>query len=86
MTANSFTSVSLDPPLVLVCVDHRAKMLQTFQRAERFGINVLSEGQRDLSQRSRAAARTVSTASNGKPAKAACRCFLARWRGSSAAG
>jgi flavin reductase (DIM6/NTAB) family NADH-FMN oxidoreductase RutF len=50
MTANSFTSVSLDPPLVLVCVDYRAKILQTFQRAERFGINVLSEGQRDLSQ------------------------------------
>ena len=50
MTANSFTSVSLDPPLVLVCVDYRATILQTFRRAERFGINVLSEGQRDLSQ------------------------------------
>jgi len=50
MTANSFTSVSLEPPLVLVCVDHRAKMLETLKRADGFGINVLSEVQRDLSQ------------------------------------
>ena len=50
MTANSFTSVSLDPPLVLVCVDFRAKILETFHKAERLGINVLSEGQRELSQ------------------------------------
>jgi flavin-dependent trigonelline monooxygenase, reductase component len=50
MTANSFTSVSLEPPLVLVCVDYRAKILETFRKAERFGVNILSEGQRDLSQ------------------------------------
>jgi flavin reductase (DIM6/NTAB) family NADH-FMN oxidoreductase RutF len=50
MTANSFTSVSLDPPLVLVCVDFRAKILLTLRKAERLGINVLSEGQRELSQ------------------------------------
>lgn len=50
LTVNSFTSVSLNPPLVLVCIDYRAKILETFRRAEQFGINVLSEGQRDVSQ------------------------------------
>ncbi len=49
MTASSFTSVSLDPPLVLVCVDHRAKVLEHFRRCEHVAINVLSEGQHDLS-------------------------------------
>ncbi|HVZ19118.1 MAG TPA: flavin reductase family protein, partial [Terriglobales bacterium] len=43
MTANSFTSVSLNPPLVLVCIDHRAKVLQHFRHSTHFGINVLSE-------------------------------------------
>src|SRR3989442_236834 len=36
MTANSFTSVSLDPMLILVCVDHRAKMLPLLQKKKRF--------------------------------------------------
>jgi flavin reductase (DIM6/NTAB) family NADH-FMN oxidoreductase RutF len=49
MTANSFTSVSLAPPLVLVCVDHGCKVLGHFRRGEYFGINVLKEGQQELS-------------------------------------
>lgn len=49
MTANSFTSVSLAPPLVLVCVDHRSKILDHFRRTEYFGVNVLSETQQALS-------------------------------------
>jgi len=49
MTASSFTSVSLDPPLVLVCVDHRATVLEHLRRAGHLGINVLSEDQRELS-------------------------------------
>ena len=49
MTANSFTSVSLDPPLVLVCIDHRSNVLERLRRAERLGINILHEGQQDLS-------------------------------------
>jgi flavin reductase (DIM6/NTAB) family NADH-FMN oxidoreductase RutF len=32
MTASSFTSVSLNPPLVLVCVDHRAQVLEHLRR------------------------------------------------------
>ncbi len=50
MTASSFTSVSLDPPLVLVCVDHRASVLAHLRRAQHIGINVLSEDQQPLSE------------------------------------
>src|SRR5213080_5627882 len=45
MTANSFTSVSLDPMLILVCVDHRAKMLPLLQKKKRFGISGLKHNQ-----------------------------------------
>ena len=51
MTASSFTSVSLDPPLVLVCVDHRATVMEHLQRCQHFGVNVLSEEQHELSAR-----------------------------------
>jgi flavin reductase (DIM6/NTAB) family NADH-FMN oxidoreductase RutF len=49
MTANSFTSVSLTPPLVLVCVDRNAIILEHFRSSPYFGINILSAGQRQLS-------------------------------------
>ncbi len=51
MTANSFTSVSLAPPLVLVCVDHRARILEHFRIGDHFGINILGAAQRPLSDR-----------------------------------
>ena len=50
MTANAFTSVSLDPLLVLVCVDHRARTKGQLQEKKRFGINVLSAEQRAISE------------------------------------
>src|SRR5216684_2525377 len=50
MTANSFTSVSLDPMLILVCVDHRAKMLPLLEKKKRFGISVLKTGQEAISE------------------------------------
>ena len=50
MTANSFSSVSLDPPLVLVCVDQRAKTHSHLHTRKRFGVNVLSSGQRAISE------------------------------------
>lgn len=50
MTANAFTSVSLDPQLVLVCVDHRARTHAHLHAKKRFGINVLSEAQRSISE------------------------------------
>jgi flavin reductase (DIM6/NTAB) family NADH-FMN oxidoreductase RutF len=51
MTASSFTSVSLDPPLVLVCVDHKASVIEHLRRSEHVGINILSEEQSELSSR-----------------------------------
>lgn len=51
MTASSFTSVSLSPPLVLVCVDHRATVMEHLRQADHVGINILSEGQHELSAR-----------------------------------
>ncbi len=48
-TANSFSSVSLDPPLVSVCIDHRAASLQVFRESPSFAVNILSEEQRDVS-------------------------------------
>ena len=47
MTANSFTSVSLDPPLVLVCIAHQARTHTLVQLKGRFGINVLAEHQQN---------------------------------------
>jgi flavin reductase len=50
MTANAFTSVSLDPMLVLVCVDRKAKTHAHLHTRQRFGINMLSEQQRRVSE------------------------------------
>jgi flavin reductase (DIM6/NTAB) family NADH-FMN oxidoreductase RutF len=50
MTANAFTSVSLDPLLVLVCVDHRARTHAHLHARKRFGVNVLAENQRAISE------------------------------------
>jgi flavin reductase (DIM6/NTAB) family NADH-FMN oxidoreductase RutF len=50
MTANAFTSVSLDPLLVLVCVDHRARTHTHLHARKRFGVNVLAENQRAISE------------------------------------
>src|SRR5580704_2151872 len=50
MTANAFASVSLDPMLVLVCVDHRARTHAHLHAKKRFGVNVLTENQRAISE------------------------------------
>jgi flavin reductase (DIM6/NTAB) family NADH-FMN oxidoreductase RutF len=50
MTANAFTSVSLDPMLVLVCVDQRARTHAHLHAKKRFGVNVLAEHQRAISE------------------------------------
>jgi flavin reductase (DIM6/NTAB) family NADH-FMN oxidoreductase RutF len=50
MTVNSFTSVSLEPPLVLVCIDHKARILEHLERTEFFAINILRENQQPLSR------------------------------------
>jgi flavin reductase (DIM6/NTAB) family NADH-FMN oxidoreductase RutF len=45
MTANSFASVSLDPPLVLICVDHSAVMHASLTETGSFGVSVLAGDQ-----------------------------------------
>jgi flavin reductase (DIM6/NTAB) family NADH-FMN oxidoreductase RutF len=50
-TANSFTSVSLDPPLVLVCIARTTGSYPLFSRTAHFAINILSEEQRPISSR-----------------------------------
>ncbi|MEP4147949.1 MAG: flavin reductase family protein [Halioglobus sp.] len=49
MTANSFSSVSLDPPLVLWSLQSGSDMYNTFAHPRRYAINVLSSEQMDLS-------------------------------------
>lgn len=50
-TLNSFTSVSLDPPLLLVCLGHFLRSHDHVVTAPGFGISVLAESQRDVSRR-----------------------------------
>lgn len=51
MTASSFTSVSLDPPLVLFCPSRNAESFKGLASGRPFVINVLSEAQQALSNR-----------------------------------
>lgn len=51
MTANSLTSVSLVPPLVLVAVDLKAHTLVGLKSSGKFAVSILSEDHRDISQR-----------------------------------
>jgi flavin reductase (DIM6/NTAB) family NADH-FMN oxidoreductase RutF len=51
MTANAVTSLSLDPPLVLVAVDKRAQFLKSLLDSRFFAINILTEDQELLSRR-----------------------------------
>ena len=50
LTVNSFTSVSLNPILVLVCLDNRLSGLQAFKDSKHFGVSMLSENQEDVSR------------------------------------
>jgi flavin reductase (DIM6/NTAB) family NADH-FMN oxidoreductase RutF len=51
MTANSLASVSLQPPLVLVCVDRTTEMHPVLLAAERWAVNILRDDQEALSRR-----------------------------------
>jgi flavin reductase (DIM6/NTAB) family NADH-FMN oxidoreductase RutF len=51
MTANAFMSVSLQPPLIVISVDRRAKMNNLLREGVRFGVSVLEERQSVLSDR-----------------------------------
>ena len=60
LTVNAFTSVSLDPLLVLVCLDKRLSSLDAFKKSKRFGISILSEDQEQIS-------RTFATSGSERP-------------------
>ena len=49
VTANSFTSLSLEPPLCLFCLDYRALSFDAFRSSPYFAVNVLSEDQQEIS-------------------------------------
>ncbi len=51
LTVNSFTSVSLEPPLVLICIDKRTEADTILPRSQFFCVNILHEGQQELSDR-----------------------------------
>jgi flavin reductase (DIM6/NTAB) family NADH-FMN oxidoreductase RutF len=51
MTVSAFASVSLDPPLVLACVDKTASIYSTLQATDAIGISILSEAQESSSRR-----------------------------------
>lgn len=51
MTANSLSSISLEPPLVLVAIEKVAAMHPVITAAPRFVVNILTEGQEALSRR-----------------------------------
>ncbi|MGV3710786.1 MAG: flavin reductase family protein [Gemmatimonas sp.] len=51
MTVSAFSSLSLEPPLILVCVAHDATMAPVINAAEDFVVNILSDQQEAMSRR-----------------------------------
>lgn len=51
MTVSAFSSVSLEPPLVLACIDHTASMYTVLMDSEYFAVNILSSRQEALARR-----------------------------------
>ena len=51
MTVNAFCSVSLVPPMVLICIDHVASMHDTLLEVQHFAVNILASHQEPLSRR-----------------------------------
>src|SRR5690625_2558786 len=72
-TANSFTSVSLDPPLILICVGNNLRSRSILESARRFGVNILRDEQQHLSARfasrteNKFAGITLPTETDGPP-------------------
>jgi flavin reductase (DIM6/NTAB) family NADH-FMN oxidoreductase RutF len=51
LTVSSFTPVSLDPPLVLMCLGHAVAPIDIFRNSRHFGLSVLRTGQQTISER-----------------------------------
>ncbi|MGG6309362.1 flavin reductase family protein [Paenibacillus macerans] len=50
MTANAFTSLSLDPPMVLICVDRKSATLAELTATGKYCVNILAESQESVSR------------------------------------
>jgi flavin reductase (DIM6/NTAB) family NADH-FMN oxidoreductase RutF len=51
MTASAFCSLSLDPPLTLVCIERTTRMHEILSRVDRYAVNLLTTRQEALSRR-----------------------------------
>jgi len=51
LTVSAFCSVSLEPPLVLACIDERSSAVAAIGESGRFGVSLLAEHQEDVSKR-----------------------------------
>jgi 4-nitrophenol 2-monooxygenase / 4-nitrocatechol 4-monooxygenase, reductase component len=51
VTVTAFSSLSLDPPLVLICIDKRARLHDRLQKGGNFAVNILGEDQEVISRR-----------------------------------
>ncbi len=51
LTANAFSSLSLDPPMLLICVDKGVDCYNCFEESKVFAVNFLSQAQEELSTR-----------------------------------
>src|SRR5437762_13159363 len=51
LTANAVTSLSLEPPLLLICVDRKAETFPHFFDSKIFVLNILADGQEEVSRR-----------------------------------
>lgn len=74
LAVNSFTSVSLDPPMVLFCVDRSAASCDAFTAARGFAVHILGHEQQESRRCSRLARRRSSSGSSAGGAPAGRRC------------
>ena len=51
LTITAFTSVSLEPPLVLICIRNESSATEMFKKSNRFCVNILAEDQRALAEK-----------------------------------
>jgi len=90
LTANAVASVSLEPPLLLVCMERRSSSLDVVLRTGRFGLSILRRGDEELARRfsedlpaERFRGLTLTTAESGMPVLAECLAWVdcKMWRG-----
>jgi len=49
VTVSAFSSLSLEPPLILICLDHATSQLRAYTDGDQFCVNILAAGQKDVS-------------------------------------